>query len=152
MDGRMNPLLRTTSIKSALTWVVMLICSITLVASLTISSYQDIKFQKRELIDQLHAYANILAFNARTSILYDNSEMEDGRLKSFEAVEILYNIHIYKLTAETNQLSFFSSYNKRDVGPYPTQFERVMTLQEPMVSGNLIEIAKPVEFEKKVIG
>lgn len=148
----MNPLLRTTSIKSALTWVVMLICSITLVASLTISSYQDIKFQKRELIDQLHAYANILAFNARTSILYDNSEMEDGRLKSFEAVEILYNIHIYKLTAETNQLSFFSSYNKRDVGPYPTQFERVMTLQEPMVSGNLIEIAKPVEFENKVIG
>ena len=148
----MKPLLRTTSIKGALSWVVMLICSITLLASLTISSLQDISFQKKKLVDQLHAYANILAFNSRTSILYDNAEMEDGRLKSFEAVDILYNIHIYKLTAETNELSFFSSYNKRDVGPYPTQFDNVETLLEPHFDGDVIEITKAVEFENKIIG
>ncbi len=148
----MKPLLRTTSIKGALSWVVMLICSITLLASLTISSLQDISFQKKKLVDQLHAYANILAFNSRTSILYDNAEMEDGRLKSFEAVDILYNIHIYKLTAETNELSFFSSYNKRDVGPYPTQFDNVEALLEPHFDGDVIEITKAVEFENKIIG
>ncbi len=148
----MKPLLRTTSIKGALSWVVMLICSITLLASLTISSLQDISFQKKKLVDQLHAYANILAFNSRTSILYDNAEMEDGRLKSFEAVDILYNIHIYKLTAETNELSFFSSYNKRDVGPYPTQFDNVEALLEPHFDGEIIEITKAVEFENKIIG
>lgn len=148
----MKPLLRTTSIKGALSWVVMLICSITLLASLTISSLQDISFQKKKLVDQLHAYANILAFNSRTSILYDNAEMEDGRLKSFEAVDILYNIHIYKLTAETNELSFFSSYNKRDVGPYPTQFDNVEAFLEPHFNGDVIEITKAVEFENKIIG
>ncbi len=148
----MKPLLRTTSIKGALSWVVMLICSITLLASLTISSLQDISFQKKKLVDQLHAYANILAFNSRTSILYDNAEMEDGRLKSFEAVDILYNIHIYKLTEETNELSFFSSYNKRDVGPYPTQFDKVEALLEPHFNGDVIEITKAVEFEDKIIG
>lgn len=148
----MKPLLRTTSIKGALSWVVMLICSITLLASLTISSLQDISFQKKKLVDQLHAYANILAFNSRTSILYDNAEMEDSRLKSFEAVDILYNIHIYKLTAETNELSFFSSYNKRDVGPYPTQFDNVEALLEPHFDGDIIEITKAVEFENKIIG
>jgi len=148
----MKPLLRTTSIKGALSWVVMLICSITLLASLTISSLQDISFQKKKLVDQLHAYANILAFNSRNSILYDNAEMEDGRLKSFEAVDILYNIHIYKLTAETNELSFFSSYNKRDVGPYPTQFDNVEALLEPHFDGDVIEITKAVEFENKIIG
>jgi signal transduction histidine kinase len=148
----MKPLLRTTSIKGALSWVVMLICSVTLLASLTISSLQDISFQKKKLVDQLHAYANILAFNSRTSILYDNAEMEDSRLKSFEAVDILYNIHIYKLTAETNELSFFSSYNKKDIGPYPTQFDNVEALLEPHFEGDIIEITKAVEFENKIIG
>ena len=148
----MKPLLRTTSIKGALSWVVMLICSITLFASLTISSLQDISFQKKKLVDQLHAYANIIAFNSKASILYDDAEMEDGRLKSFAAVEILHNIHIYKLTAETNQLSFFSSYNRRDVGPHPTQFDQVNDLLEPHFDGDVIEIAKTVDFEGKKIG
>jgi signal transduction histidine kinase len=148
----MKPLLRTTSIKGALSWVVMLICSITLLASLTISSLQDISFQKKKLVDQLHAYANIVAFNSKASILYDDAEMEDGRLKSFAAVEILHNIHIYKLTAETNQLSFFSSYNRRDVGPHPTQFDKVDELLEPHFDGDVIEIAKAVDFEGKKIG
>lgn len=148
----MKPLLRTTSIKGALSWVVMLICSITLFASLTISSLQDISFQKKKLVDQLHAYANIIAINSRASILYDDAEMEDGRLKSFEAVDILHNIHIYKLTAETNQLSFFSSYNRRDVGPHPTQFDQVNDLLEPHFDGDVIEIAKTVDFEGKKIG
>lgn len=148
----MKPLLRTTSIKSALSWVVMLICSITLFASLTISSLQDISFQKKKLVDQLHAYANIVAFNSKASILYDDAEMEDGRLKSFEAVEILHNIHIYKLTAETNQLSFFSSYNSREVGPHPTQFDKVNDLLEPHFDGDVIELTKAVEFEGKKIG
>lgn len=148
----MKPLLRTTSIKGALSWVVMLICSITLFASLTISSLQDISFQKKKLVDQLHAYANIVAFNSRTSILYDNAEMEDDRLRSFEAVDILYNIHIYKLTPETNTLSFFSSYNKRDIGPYPTQFDNVENFLEPHFNGDVIEITKAVELENRVIG
>ena len=148
----MKPLLRTTSIKGALSWVVMLICSITLFASLTISSLQDINFQKKKLVDQLHAYANIVAFNSKASILYDDAEMEAGRLKSFAAVDILHNIHIYKLTAETNQLSFFSSYNRRDVGPHPTQFDKVDELLEPHFDGDVIEIAKAVDFEGKKIG
>ncbi|HCU67286.1 MAG TPA: HAMP domain-containing histidine kinase [Rheinheimera sp.] len=148
----MKPLLRTTSIKGALSWVVMLICSVTLLASLTISSLQDISFQKRKLVDQLHAYANIVAFNSKASILYDDAEMEDGRLKSFAAVDILHNIHIYKLTAETNQLTFFSSYNRRDVGPHPTQFDKVDELLEPHFDGDVIELTKAVDFEGKKIG
>lgn len=148
----MNSLLRTTSIKAALSWVVMLICSVTLLASLTISTLQDISFQKKKLIDQLHAYANIIAFNSVAGILYDDPEIEENRLKSFAAVDILHNIHIYKLTAETGELSFFSSYNRRDVGPHPTQFSKVETLQQPQFEGDIVEISKVVEFEGKKLG
>ena len=136
----MASILRTTSIKSALSWVVMLICSVTLLASLTISTIQDIGFQKKKLLDQLHAYANIIAFNSVAGILVDDAEMEDNRLKSFAAVEILYNIHIYKLSNETNELSFFSSYNRKDIGPHPTQFARVPQLTEPFADGDVVPI------------
>lgn len=148
----MASIFKTTSIKSALSWVVMLICSVTLLASLTISTVQDIGFQKEKLLDQLHAYANIIAFNSVAGILVDDAEMEDNRLKSFAAVDILYNIHIYKLSPENNQLSFFSSYNRKDIGPHPTQFARVSTLAEPYAEGDVVEISKPVEFDGKVIG
>ncbi len=148
----MNSLLRTTSIKAALSWVVMLICSITLLASLTISTIQDISFQKKKLIDQLHAYANIIAFNSVAGILYDDPELEENRLKSFAAVEILHNIHIYKLTAETGELSFFASYNRRDIGPHPTQFSNVSKLEQPQFEGDIVEISKIVEFEGKKLG
>ncbi len=148
----MTSILRTSSIKGALSWVVMLICSVTLLASLTISTLQDISFQKKKLIDQLHAYANIIAFNSVPGLILDDAETEDSRLKSFAAVDILYNIHIYKLTAETSELSFFSSYNRNETGPHPTQFARVDTLQQPHFDGDIIEIAKAVEFEQKKIG
>ncbi len=78
--------------------------------------------------------------------------MEDGRLKSFAAVNILHNIHIYKLATDTHQLSFFSSYNRRDVPPYPTQFDKVEALLEPHFNGDVIEITKAVDFEGKKIG
>ncbi len=148
----MTSILRTSSIKGALSWVVMLICSVTLLASLTISTFQDISFQKKKLIDQLHAYANIIAFNSVPGLILDDAETEDSRLKSFAAVEILHNIHIYKLTAETSELSFFSSYNRNEIGPHPTQFSRVDGLTTPHFDGEIIEIAKPVEFEGKKIG
>lgn len=148
----MKSLLRTTSIKAALSWVVMLICSTTLLAALTISSVQDVSFQQKKLIDQLHAYANIIAFNSVAGILYDDPEIEENRLKSFAAVSILHNIHIYKLAPESGELTFFSSYNRKDIGPHPTQFSRIEELRQPVVDGDVIELAKPVEFEGKKLG
>jgi len=148
----MKSLLRTTSIKAALSWVVMLICSTTLLAALSISSVQDVSFQQQKLIDQLHAYANIIAFNSVAGILYDDPEIEENRLKSFAAVSILHNIHIYKLAPDTGELTFFSSYNRKDIGPHPTQFNRIEQLLQPVVDSNVIELAKPVEFEGKKLG
>ncbi len=64
----MGPALKASSIKGALIWVVMLICSITLCVSLTIATLQDIKAEKKNLSEQLHSYAAIIAFNAVGSI------------------------------------------------------------------------------------
>jgi C4-dicarboxylate-specific signal transduction histidine kinase len=150
-EGLMGPALKASSIKGALIWVVMLICSITLCVSLTIATLQDVKAEKKNLSEQLHSYAAIIAFNAVGSIVADDSEIEDLRLASFAAESRLHNIHIYKLQ-ENGELSFFASYNRRDVGPYPTQFNKVEQYQNATIGDGVVELTKKIESNGKLIG
>lgn len=150
-EGLMGPALKASSIKGALIWVVMLICSITLCVSLTIATLQDVKAEKKNLSEQLHSYAAIIAFNAVGSIVADDSEIEDLRLASFAAESRLHNIHIYKLQ-DNGELSFFASYNRRDVGPYPTQFNKVEQYQNATIGDGVVELTKKIESNGKLIG
>ena len=112
---------------------------------------QDIKAEKKNLSEQLHSYAAIIAFNAVGSIEADDSEVEDRRLASFAAESRLHNIHIYKLQ-ENNELSFFASYNRRDVGPYPTQFNKVEQYQNATIGDGVMELTQKIESNGKLIG
>ena len=147
----MGPALKASSIKGALIWVVMLICSITLCISLTIATLQDVRAEKKNLSEQLQSYAAIVAFSAVSSIEIDDSEIEDRRLASFAAESRLHNIHIYKLQ-ENGELSFFSSYNRRDVGPYPTQFNKVEQYQNATIGDGVMELTQKIESNGKLLG
>ncbi|MFC4654902.1 ATP-binding protein [Rheinheimera marina] len=147
----MSSALKATSMKGALIWVVMLICSITLCVSLTIATLQDIKAEKKNLSEQLHAYAAIIAFNAVGSLEIDDPEIEDKRLASFAAEPRLTNIHIYK-QQENGELTFFASYNRRDIGPYPTQFSRVEQLKNTLLSEGAMELSQAIESDGKRLG
>ncbi len=143
---------KTTSIKSALIWVIMLICSLTLCLAMIISTIQDVKLQRQKLVTQLEGYVSIIAFNAKNSILQDDADTEDNRLNSFKAVDMLHNIHIYKTQPDTAELSFFASYNRDGVGPFPVQFDRVQQFLTPNISSNYIELTKPIVNESETIG
>lgn len=143
---------KTTSIKSALIWVIMLICSLTLCVAMFISATQDFKLQRNKLVSQLDSYISIIAFNAADSILNDEADMEDNRLSSFAAVDILHNIHIYKKQPDSEELSFFASYNRRDVGPYPVQFKRVEQLTKANISDAHIELTKSIGDAEQKLG
>ncbi|HEY0922221.1 ATP-binding protein [Rheinheimera pacifica] len=143
---------KTTSIKNALIWVIMLICSLTLCLAMIVSATQDVKLQRKKLVSQLEGYISIIAFNASSSILQDNADIEENRLSSFAAVNILHNIHIYKKQPDSNALSFFASYNRRDIGPYPVQFDRIQQFITPVISSNYIEITKPISYGGNLLG
>ncbi|MBZ9612611.1 ATP-binding protein [Rheinheimera maricola] len=119
---------------------------------MAISATQDFKLQRNKLISQLDSYISIIAFNAADSILNDEADMEDNRLSSFSAVEILHNIHIYKKQTDSDELSFFASYNRRDVGPYPVQFNRVTQLKKANISDDHIELAKAIGTAEQQLG
>ncbi|QBL10003.1 HAMP domain-containing protein [Rheinheimera sp. D18] len=143
---------KTTSIKSALIWVIMLICSLTLCLAMIISTTQDVKLQRKKLVAQLQGYISIITFNARNSILRADTDTEDHRLKSFKAVDILHNIHIYSKDLESDQLRFFASYNRDGVGPFPVQFNRVQQFLTPSISNNYVELSKAIINDDKIIG
>lgn len=143
---------KTTSIKSALIWVIMLICSLTLCLAMVVSTAQDVKLQRKKLVTQLEGYVSIIAFNAQNSILQDDADTEENRLKSFKAVNILHNIHIYKKAPDSDELSFFASYNRDGIGPFPVQFARVEQFLTPYVSNNYIELAKAIIHDGEVLG
>ncbi|MDP5143816.1 ATP-binding protein [Rheinheimera baltica] len=143
---------KTTSIKSALIWVIMLICSLTLCLAMLISTTQDVKLQQKKLVAQLEGYVSIIAFNAKDSILQDDADTEDNRLNSFKAVHILHNIHIYKQQPDSDELRLFAIYNHEGVGPFPVQFARVKQFLKPYVSDNYIELTKPIVDGDSTIG
>lgn len=143
---------KTTSIKSALIWVIMLICSLTLCLAMVVSATQDVKLQHKKLVAQLEGYVSIIAFNAKSSILLDDADIEDNRLNSFKAVNMLHNIHIYKKQPDSEQLSFFASYNRDGIGPFPVQFDRVQQFLTPYISNNYIELSKAIINDDKVLG
>lgn len=172
---------KTSSISNALFLGVMAICSLTLCVAMFVSTLQDIKQQRKALINELNSYASIIAFNAQQSfasaektisklppaptnaqdiilndvsndVFNDYASLEESRLRSFMAVPMLYNIHIYRLPQHTNSLQLYSIYNAPSIGPYPTQFDKVASFATPVISDNYIEISQEIRQQGTLSG
>ncbi|WP_254795645.1 sensor histidine kinase [Arsukibacterium indicum] len=173
MKAVVNTSSKTTTIRSALFIGVMTICSLTICVSMLASTIQDIKQQRTSLVNELKSYASIIAFNARASfaeaektieqtgagfaderenIYNDFAHTEESRLRSFEAVPMFHNIHIYRLQQSTGKLVLYSIYNARGVGPYPAQLEKVAAFTEPYLSDNYIELSQEIRLDGNIAG
>ncbi len=138
-----------------------------------VSTLQDIKQQRDALINELKSYASIIAFNAQASfeaaqtiidrdnieftdeqenIFSDFASMEESRLRSFNAVPMFHNIHIYQLTPQSDKLQIYSIYNAQGVGPYPAQFEKVTSFLTPVVSDNYVELSQEIRLSDQLAG
>lgn len=143
---------RTFSIKGMLIGIVMVICSLTLIASLVISGLHDINTQHKKLQHQLHAYATIIANSASSGLYHKDSDALERQLKAFAAVPTINNIHIYRIDPDSQEPFFFTSYNRQTVGPHPTQYHRIEQLQSLVQSPHYLELMVPIEHLQQVIG
>ncbi len=140
------------SIKGLLIGMVMLICSLTLIASLALSSIHDINAQYRKLEQQLEAYATIIAISTAAALERQDTDTLEQQLQAFAAVPIINNIHLYSLNSADSQPEFFSSYNRVTIGPFPTQYHRLDQLQKPVQSRDYLELMHPIEYRDQLIG
>ena len=151
----MSGINRTTSMKTALIFLVMLICSLTVAVALILSNGLDFKRQQMQLEQELAALLNIIAINTQSTLLTNNRFREEQRLAAFDAITAIKNIHIYKYEETGQQLNFFVSYNRKDVGPWPLQIDRInelITQKQPIRKGDTLEFGRAVVLDNQLLG
>ncbi|TMP38832.1 HAMP domain-containing histidine kinase [Pseudoalteromonas citrea] len=141
-----------TSIRKVLVSAVMLVTALCLSLSISISTYLDVKEQKQLIINKLDMIAEIIAFNAQITLIFEDRKTEEKRLKSFNKVELVKNIHIYDIDDVTNKPVFFTSYNASKTPPVPLKVNSVTELKVPKITADYIELIKPVVYEGKIEG
>ena len=134
-----------TSIRKVLISAVMLVTALCLSLSISISTYLDVKEQKQLIINKLDMIADIIAFNAQITLIFEDRKTEEKRLKSFSKVELVKNIHIYDIDDVTKKPVFFTSYNASKTPPVPLKVGSIEELKQPRITDNYIELIKPVE-------
>ena len=141
-----------TSIRKALISAVMLVTALCLSLSISISTYLDVKEQKQLIVNKLNILAEIIAFNAQVTVLFDDRKTEEQRLKSFEKIPLVKNIHIYAIDEISNKAVFFTSFNARKTPPVPLRVDSIEQLQQPRITEDYIELIKPITYEGDIKG
>ncbi|KZN47317.1 sensor histidine kinase [Pseudoalteromonas luteoviolacea] len=141
-----------TSIRKVLISAVMLVTALSLSLSISISTYLDVKEQKKLIVNKLEMIAEIIAFNAQITLIFDDRKTEEKRLKSFNKVDLVKNIHIYAIDDVTNKPVFFTSYNASKTPPVPLKVNDIESLKAPKISADYVELIIPVEYEGKIEG
>lgn len=143
----MSGISHTISIQKALIRTVMLITTLCLVLSISVSTYLDIEKQRSFALEKLATYADIIAFNAQVSLLFDDKETEKKRLEGFRAATVIENIHIYKIDEFTDEVTFFASFNATNIPPIPTRIGKLANATKPVFIEHHIDIVRPIAFE-----
>jgi signal transduction histidine kinase len=139
------------SIKSLIIWVVMAITSLSLILSSGVNLYSQISNYRQSLQENVLMFSDLIGQNALEPMMNDEGLVEEQNLKALVASEIIENVHIYKII-DPNTTDFFASYNKEGIAPVKAKFDQVETLIEPKMTGNVIELIRPISKSGKVLG
>lgn len=142
----------TSSIKNTIVLMVMLIAALSLTSAFLINGWLEVKQQKLNHETEAKSYADIIAFNASSSILLDDPKNEASRLKALELTQFVENIHVYKIDDFSGELEFFASYNKKGIPPVPAKFTKLESLIEPKFGESHLELIRPITYDSKIIG
>ncbi|MEL0641398.1 HAMP domain-containing sensor histidine kinase [Pseudoalteromonas aliena] len=141
-----------SSIRKALISLIILITGICLSLSISVSTYLSIREQKQLKTNKLIILSEIIAFDAGKSVLNNDRKTEEKRLKSFEKIPLIKNIHIYSIEKSTQKPIFFISFNAKKTPPVPIKINSVAELITPRITGNYIELTRPIYDGKNLIG
>ena len=113
-----------SSMRKALINLIMLITAICLSLSISISTYLSVKEQKQLIVNKLVILSEIVAFDAGQSVIENDRKTEEKRLKSFDKIPLVKNIHIYSIETTSQKPVFFISFNAKKTPPVPLQIDR----------------------------
>ncbi|WP_417448123.1 ATP-binding protein [Idiomarina abyssalis] len=144
--------MHTISLKRILIYIVLLVTSFALLVGFTVNIVSQVAQYEKSLHEQSLSYARIVAGNAASSLVFNDNATEKQRLNSLQNTDFIQHVHVYKLDETSNELTFFSSYNKQGLAPIPARFSKLDRLTSPQIQDNYIEVSQPVVLDSEVIG
>lgn len=144
--------MHTISLKRILIYIVLLVTSFALLVGFTVNIVSQVAQYEKSLHEQSLSYARIVAGNAASSLVFNDNATEKQRLNSLQNTDFIQHVHVYKLDETSNELTFFSSYNKQGLAPIPARFSKLDRLTSPQIQDNYIEVSQPVVLDGEVIG
>ncbi|WP_278355657.1 ATP-binding protein [Idiomarina abyssalis] len=144
--------MHTISLKRILIYIVLLVTSFALLVGFTVNIVSQVAQYEKSLHEQSLSYARIVAGNAASSLVFNDNATEKQRLNSLQNTDFIQHVHVYKLDETSNELTFFSSYNKQGLAPIPARFSKLDRLTTPQIQDNYIEVSQPVVLDGEVIG
>ncbi|WP_237738519.1 ATP-binding protein [Idiomarina xiamenensis] len=132
--------------------IVVLVTAIALLVAFSVNIVNQADNYRQSLLERSQAYAELSAFNALSTIVFDDSETESQRLQALRSSRFIEYVHVYRYDDVSGELTFFASYNKRGLTPIPAKFSQVEALQTPKVSDSYIEISEPILLDSNVVG
>lgn len=129
----------------------MAITTLALVLTASISLINQITNYENELIEQVNIYSSLISENAENSIAFNDSYTEEQNLTTFEVASFINNIHIYRVDGE-QEPTFFASYNRAGQAAVTEMWHRVDELKEPVLTGSVFEVIKPIKIGEELVG
>jgi signal transduction histidine kinase len=139
------------SIKSLIIWVVMAITTLSLILSSGVNLYSQISTYQQSLQKDVVIFAEMIGRGAIDPMIRDDGLAEEQNLKTLAASEMIENVHIYKITDQAPP-DFFSSYNKEGIAPVNAKFDQVNELNDPKMTGSVIEVIRPIKNDEELLG
>ena len=132
------------SLSTTVSSAILIVGLLTLTLSMGLTSWVHSKEIKQESTRLIHALADVLAFNAVAPITFDQRKGLQRFLTTIKSIEDVETIHIYKRDEATNNLTYFTSFDREDSLPLPEQSERLNNLASPVFQNDYVEYAVPV--------
>lgn len=115
-----------------------------LIFSIFTTTYYTEKKNDDEAVRYIKAISKIVSFNSEIPLAFNQRTGLNEFLSTLKDIDSLSNIHIYRQDEFSENLEFFTSFNKKSVSPVTPQFHRVKKLSQPVVSEEYIEYSLPV--------
>ena len=132
------------SLKASITTAIVLVSLLSLLLSVSFTTYFSNKDKKNEAVYFARMMTEIIAFNSKVPITFDQREGVDNFLKTLKNIDEISYIHVYRIDEFSDDLEFFSSFNKQGLPPITPQFHRVKLLTTPLFSDDYVELASPI--------
>ncbi len=142
------------SLKTAITSAILFVSFLTLTLSVAMTTWLQKNNVKGETEFFAKAMSEIVAFNAIVPLTFDQRKGLKSFLDTLQNIDEISNIHIYRVDEITQELSFFTSYNRSGILPVNTQTARLKHLSTPQFTNEYVEYSLAIQDPKldQVIG